>query len=261
MWFANANSILGNVKWHYNTVVNVLPRIEMIAVNEWWWSTSCEWADVVFAVDSWAELKHPDMTASVTNPFLQVFPRTPLKRIFDTIGDIEVLAEVGEALARQTGDQRFTDCWKFVREGRTDVYLQRILDSSANAKGYHIEDLEAKAKDGVPALMMNRTSPKAVGLRAGDTTRGPGTRRPGGSSSTARRTSSSRPARTCRCTASRSTRRSTSRTSSWLAPHEALRPAGPERLRRRARRSVVRDAPGAQRRQDLGETSGRRRIR
>ncbi len=33
MWFANANSILGNVKWHYNTVVNVLPRIEMIAVQ------------------------------------------------------------------------------------------------------------------------------------------------------------------------------------------------------------------------------------
>jgi nitrate reductase / nitrite oxidoreductase, alpha subunit len=31
LWFANANSILGNVKWHYNTVVNVLPKIEMIA--------------------------------------------------------------------------------------------------------------------------------------------------------------------------------------------------------------------------------------
>ncbi|HET9594905.1 MAG TPA: molybdopterin-dependent oxidoreductase, partial [Anaeromyxobacteraceae bacterium] len=59
MWFANANSILGNVKWHYNTVINVLPRIEMVAVNEWWWSTSCEWADIVFGVDCWAELKHP----------------------------------------------------------------------------------------------------------------------------------------------------------------------------------------------------------
>ena len=163
MWFANANSILGNVKWHYNTVVNVLPRIEMIAVNEWWWSTSCEWADVVFAVDSWAELKHPDMTASVTNPFLNVFPRTPLKRIFETIGDIEVFAEVGEAMARLTGDQRFADAWKFVREDRTTVYLQRILDHSSNAKGYRIEDLEAKAAAGVPAILMSRTSPKTVG--------------------------------------------------------------------------------------------------
>jgi nitrate reductase alpha subunit len=163
LWFSNANSILGNVKWHYNTVVNVLPRIEMIAVNEWWWSTSCEWADVVFGVDCWAELKHPDMTASVTNPFLQIFPRTPLPRIFNTIGDIEVLALVAGKLAELTKDTRFNDYWKFVREGRTDVYLQRILDFSTNTKGYKFLELEAKAKEGVPALMHGRTTPKAVG--------------------------------------------------------------------------------------------------
>jgi nitrate reductase alpha subunit len=163
MWFANANSILGNVKWHYNTVVNVLPKIEMICVNEWWWSTSCEWADVVFAVDSWAELKHPDMTASVTNPFLVVFPRTPLKRIFDTKGDIEVLAIVGQKLAEKTGDRRFADYWKFVGDTNVEVYLQRVLDNSTNTKGYKFEDLEAKAKEGIPALMMSRTSPKVVG--------------------------------------------------------------------------------------------------
>jgi nitrate reductase alpha subunit len=163
MWFGNANSILGNVKWHYNTVVNVLPRIEMIAVHDWWWTGSCEWADVVFAVDSWAELKHPDMTASVTNPFLNVFPRTPLRRIFETRGDIEVHALVAQELAKITGDTRFDDCWKFVRENRTSVYLQRILDASSNARGFRIEDLEAKAVEGVPALLMSRTSPKAVG--------------------------------------------------------------------------------------------------
>jgi nitrate reductase alpha subunit len=163
MWFANANSILGNVKWHYNTVVNMLPRIEMVAVQEWWWSTSCEWADVVFGVDSWAELKHPDMTASVTNPFLSVFPRTPLKRIFNTLGDIEVLALVGAKLAERTGDQRFNDYWKFVRENRTDVYLQRILDNSSNAKGFRLSDLEAKALEGIPAVLQSRTTPKVVG--------------------------------------------------------------------------------------------------
>ncbi len=163
LWFSNANSILGNVKWHYNTVVNALPRIEMVAVQEWWWSTSCEWADVVFGVDSWAEMKQPDMTASVTNPFLSVFPRTPLKRIFNTIGDIEVLALVGAKLAELTKDNRFNDCWKFVREGRSDVYLQRILDFSSNTKGFRIADLEAKAKEGVPAVLNSRTSPKTVG--------------------------------------------------------------------------------------------------
>jgi nitrate reductase alpha subunit len=163
LWFANANSILGNVKWHYNTVINVLPRIEMIAVQEWWWSTSCEWADVVLAVDSWAELKIPDMTASVTNPFLSVFPRTPLPRIFETRGDIEVLQIVGGKMAELTGDQRFRDCWKFVGEQRMEVYLQRILNGSSNAKGYQFPELEEKATKGVPTLMLTRTDPKAVG--------------------------------------------------------------------------------------------------
>ncbi len=163
MWFANANSILGNVKWHYNTVVNVLPKIEMIAVQEWWWSTSCEWADIVFAVDSWAELKYPDICASVTNPFLTVFPRTPLKRPFETRGDIEVLLMVGKKLAEKTGDKRFADMWKFVEQKKTEVYLQRILNASSLTKGYQFEDLEKKAQQGIPALMMSRTNPKAVG--------------------------------------------------------------------------------------------------
>jgi nitrate reductase alpha subunit len=163
LWFANANSILGNVKWHFNTVVNVLPRIEMIAVNEWWWTASCEWADLVFGVDAWFELKHPDMTASVTNPFLVVFPRTPMKRTFRTIGDIEVQALVSEKLADLTGDARFRDYWKFVREGRTEVYLQRILDHSTNTKGYRFTELEQKARQGIPALLNSRTTPKCVG--------------------------------------------------------------------------------------------------
>jgi nitrate reductase alpha subunit len=163
LWFANANSILGNVKWHYNMVVNALPKIELIAVNEWWWSTSCEWADVVFGVDSWAELKHPDMTASVTNPFLLVFPKTPISRIFNTMGDIEVYATVASKLADLTGDKRFNDYWKFVREDRTDVYLQRILDHSTNTKGYKFSDLHEKAINGVPAIINSRTTPKNVG--------------------------------------------------------------------------------------------------
>jgi nitrate reductase alpha subunit len=163
LWFTNANSILGNVKWHYNTVVNVLPKIEMIALMEWWWTTSCEWADVVFAVDSWAEFKQPDVCASVTNPFLTVYPRTPLPRVFATVADIDVLAKVGEKLADLTRDKRFTDCWKFVRENRTDVYLQRILDHSSNGKGYRFLELEAKAKQGIPTLMLNRTTPRSVG--------------------------------------------------------------------------------------------------
>lgn len=163
LWFGNSNSILGNIKWHHDVVVNTLPKIECITTNEWWWSASCEYADIVFAVDSWAELKHPDMTAAVTNPFFQMFPRTPLKRLHDTQGDIDILAGVGKALAKITGDTRFSDYWKFVYENNVPVYLQRIVDNSTTVKGYRIDKIEEDAKNGIPALLMTRTYPKLMG--------------------------------------------------------------------------------------------------
>lgn len=163
LMFCNANSILGNIKGHYDVVINVLPKIEMIAVSEWWWTASCEYADVVFAVDSWGELKFPDATASVTNPFLQMFPRSPLKRLHHTRGDIEVFAGVGKALAKRLKDNRFIDYWKFVHDNKVEVYLQRIFDHSSMAKGFNVRELEKKAKDGIPALIMSRTYPKIVG--------------------------------------------------------------------------------------------------
>lgn len=107
LMFRNSNSILGNAKGHYDIVINTLPLIEMIAVNEWWWSASCEYADIVFAIDSWAEFRHLDATASVTNPFLQVFPRSPLPRLHDTRSDIEVFSGISAALAKILKDRRF----------------------------------------------------------------------------------------------------------------------------------------------------------
>ena len=46
----------------------------------------------------WAEFKQPDMTGSCTNPFLQLFPVTPIERVYDTKSDIEVIAGVSQAL-------------------------------------------------------------------------------------------------------------------------------------------------------------------
>ena len=160
MWLCNSNSILGNAKWHYDVVHNTLPRIEMVAFADWWWTASCEYSDIVFGVDSWAEFKYPDMTASVTNPFLTMFPETPLPRIFDTRSDLEVPAGVAKSLATITGDQRFVDMWKFVHEKKAEVYLQRILNGGSGTRGYKVDELHKNAKEGIPAYLMSRTSPK-----------------------------------------------------------------------------------------------------
>lgn len=160
MWLNNSNSVIGNVKWHFDVVHNTLPKIEFIAFADWWWTGSCEYADLVFGVDSWAEFKQPDMTASCTNPFLQVFPKTPIPRVYDTRSDIEVIAGVAQALGQLTGEPRMIDHWKFVHEDRVDVYLQRILDASPATRGYRFDDLHEKAARGVPALMHTRTYPR-----------------------------------------------------------------------------------------------------
>jgi nitrate reductase alpha subunit len=165
IWVSNSNSLLGNIKGHYEVVYNTLPKVEFAGCNEWWWTLSCEYVDVVFPVDSWAEFKGPDLTASCTNPFLYVFPESPMPRLFDTRGDIEVASGLAEQLAKLTGDQRFSDYWKFAK--KPQIYLQRILDRSNQTKGYRMEDLHDKAKEGIPSLVLSRTYPKVIGWEQG----------------------------------------------------------------------------------------------
>ncbi|MBI2462016.1 MAG: molybdopterin-dependent oxidoreductase [Candidatus Rokubacteria bacterium] len=163
VFVANSNSILGNAKGAYDVIANTLPRIELWCTSEWWWTMTCEYSDIVFPADAWHELKFPDMCASVTNPFLTVFPRTPHPRLLDTRSDIEVPAGISAVLARITGDRRFLDYWRFVHEGRVEVYLDRILAASNATRGYRFAELEQRARDGVPALMMTRTTPRQTG--------------------------------------------------------------------------------------------------
>ncbi len=164
MWLNNSNSVIGNVKWHYDVVNNTLPKIEFIAYADWWWTGSCEYADLVFGVDSWAEFKAPDMTGSCTNPFVQMFPRSPLNRIFDTRTDIEVIAGVAGKLGDLLNEPRMRDMWKFSQGGDVHEYLQRIVSNSANLKGYDSKDLEEKAAQGIPALVNTRTYPRVSSL-------------------------------------------------------------------------------------------------
>jgi nitrate reductase alpha subunit len=160
MWLNNSNSVIGNIKWHYDVVHNTLPKVDFIAFSDWWWTGSCEYADIVFACDSWAEFKHPDMTASCTNPFLQLYPTTPLKRVFDTKTDLEIIAGVAKSLGALLNEPRLSDAFQFVHQDKVDVYLQRILDASPTTRGYLFGELMRRAQEGVPALMNTRTYPR-----------------------------------------------------------------------------------------------------
>ncbi len=159
VWTCNANQI-GNAKWHYQLIKNVLPKQEMVIAQDYQWNMNCEYSDVVFPVDCWVEFAHPDMTASCTNPFLQFFPRGGIERIHDTRHDIEVYAGVANELTRLTGDERFRNHYKFVNEDNVEVYLQRILDASDAFRGYEVKKL---MENGGAALAMFRTYPRVPG--------------------------------------------------------------------------------------------------
>jgi len=162
-FWANSNSILGNAKWAHNVIVNTLPKLEMIVVAEWFWTATCEYADIVLAVDSWIERALPDVYGAVTNPFLQAWPRSPLPRMFDTKDDIECWAGIAAKLAEVTGEKRFRDYWHFVHENKVETYINRVFKAGNTTKGYTYESLEASCAQGTPFYMMTRTSPRLVG--------------------------------------------------------------------------------------------------
>ncbi|WP_049927103.1 molybdopterin-dependent oxidoreductase [Halopiger goleimassiliensis] len=167
IWVSGSNSILGNAKGAYKVIEEMMRtgKIEAFFTNEWWWSMTCEYSDIVFPADSWAEHHVHDITASVTNPFITTMPETEIGRIYDTLNDAQHYKGVAEKLADLTGDDRFADYWAFIDEDehRAKPYLQRILDHSNAVKGYDVEGLLEDARDGTPAIIMTRTYPKHVG--------------------------------------------------------------------------------------------------
>jgi len=106
------------------------------------------------------EFEGLEVTASCSNPFLQIW-KGGIPPVFDSRDDLVILAQMADALARETGDQRFRDYWKFALEGKREVYIQRLLDSCTTTSGYRLEDIMA-GKYGPPgaALMLFRTYPR-----------------------------------------------------------------------------------------------------
>jgi nitrate reductase alpha subunit len=159
IWTTNVN-LINNAKWLYMVLFNVLPKIDMIITQDIEMTLSCEYSDFVLPANSWLEMQQVEVTASCQNPFLQIW-KGGIQPIFDTKDDIAIMAGVAKALADLTGDRRFADYWKFALEGRSDIYLQRLLDSSGTTSGYTVQDI-LSGKYGEPgsALMLFRSYPR-----------------------------------------------------------------------------------------------------
>jgi nitrate reductase alpha subunit len=159
LFFTNVN-LLNNAKHHYEMIKNVNPNIELIITVDIEMTSTVEYADFALAANSWAEFQVHEITASCSNPFLQIW-KGGIPPLYDTRDDARILAEVGAAIGDQLDDQRFHDYWKFVLEGRPEVYIQRLLNSSLTTSGYQFTDIvEGKYGEPGAALMLFRTYPR-----------------------------------------------------------------------------------------------------
>jgi nitrate reductase / nitrite oxidoreductase, alpha subunit len=135
--------------------------VDMIVTQEVEMTASCEYSDFVLPANTWMEFQALEITNSCSNPFVQIWGRDGIKPLYDTRDDLRIMTGVAEKLAEQLKDKRFRDYWKFALEGREDVYIDRLLDTSTTLHGYTVKDILA-GKYGVPggALMLYRTYPR-----------------------------------------------------------------------------------------------------
>ncbi len=159
IFHSNVN-LLNNAKHHYDMIKNVNPLIDLIIAVDIEMNASVEYADFGLAANSWAEFTVPEITASCSNPFLQIW-KGGIPPIYDTRDDLMILAELAAKMGEILEDTRFHDYWKFALEGKPEVYIQRLLDASLPTRGYKYEDIMA-GKYGEPgaALMLFRTYPR-----------------------------------------------------------------------------------------------------
>ncbi|KAB2951344.1 MAG: molybdopterin-dependent oxidoreductase [Rhizobiaceae bacterium] len=160
MWYCNAN-LINQAKWAYHLITNVNPKIDLIVDQQVEWTGSAEYADVVLPANTWLEFQDLECGASCSNPFLQIWGGEGIAPLYDSRDDGMIFALVSEKLTELTGDERFRNHWKFVLEGKSRVYLQRVFDNSTTTQGYKVSDIMA-GKYGEPgaALMLFRTYPR-----------------------------------------------------------------------------------------------------
>jgi nitrate reductase alpha subunit len=159
MIFTNVN-LINNAKWAYEMIRNVNPKVEMIVSIDIQMTASIEYADLGLPANSWLEFEDLEVTASCSNPFLQIW-KGGIPPVFDSRDDLQILAGIAKALGEITGDRRFVDMFQFEHAGKRSVYLQRLLDTCTTTAGYRLDDIMA-GKYGPPggALLLFRTYPR-----------------------------------------------------------------------------------------------------
>lgn len=161
IWTTNVN-LINNAKWAYHLVKNINTKVDMIVTQDIEMTASCEYSDVILPAVSWLENQCYEMTASCSNPFIQIWGRSGLEPIYkDTKDDLLIMTGVAQKLSQLTGDNRFQDYWKFAIDRQENVYIDRLLATSTTTQGYTFKDImDGKYGESGAALLLFRTYPR-----------------------------------------------------------------------------------------------------
>jgi hypothetical protein len=157
--FNNVN-LINNAKWAYEMIKNVNPNVEMIVSLDIQMTASIEYADVALPANSWLEFEGLEITASCSNPFLQIW-KGGIPPVFDSRDDLTILAGIANALAQVTGEGGFRDHFTFAAPKQRGIYIQRLLDTCTTTAGFKLDEIMA-GKWGPPggSLLNFRTYPR-----------------------------------------------------------------------------------------------------
>ena len=154
-WVINVN-VLNNAKHHYDMLKNVDPHNECLVTQDIEMTSDVNHNDIALGVNTWMEFTYPEHTATVSNPWFQVW-KGGIRPLYDTRNDLDTCAGVASKLTDITGDKRFRDYFKFVYDNRVDVYVQRLLDASCTSYGYSVDTM-LKSEKGW--MVLCRTYPR-----------------------------------------------------------------------------------------------------
>ena len=76
-------NLINNAKWAYGMIKNVNPNVEMIVTMDIQMTASVEYSDFGLPANSWVEFEGLEITASCSNPFLQIW-KGGIKPVYDS---------------------------------------------------------------------------------------------------------------------------------------------------------------------------------
>jgi nitrate reductase alpha subunit len=159
-------NLINPAKWTHHAVHNANPKVDRI-VDQQVERPGSEYSNIVLPANSRLEAQNLDCGGSCSNPFIQLWGGDSIPPLYDSKDDDAIFSLVADVLTERTGEARFSDYFRFVKEKKRRVHIQRAFDNCSTTHGEEgpcNAERMAEGAYGEPgaALMLFRTFPRVA---------------------------------------------------------------------------------------------------